>query len=94
MHVRMWEKTSEARAQEVGDVPYGGRVGMTRSCRAFGHAKEVGPCIRVLQRNRIGCVYTNIHTQRYDRGKTEIYFKELIHKTLGADKFKVCRMGP
>lgn len=50
MHVRMWEKTSEARAQEVGDVPYGGRVGMTRSCRAFGHAKEVGPCIRVLQR--------------------------------------------
>ena len=50
MHVRMWEKTSEARAEEVGDVPYGGRVGMTRSCRAFGHAKEVGPCIRVLQR--------------------------------------------
>jgi len=50
MHVRMWEKTSEARAEEVGDVPYGGRVGMTRSCRAFGHAKEVGPCIRLLQR--------------------------------------------
>ena len=50
MHVRMWEKTSEARAEEVGDVPYGGRVCMTRSCRAFGHAKEVGPCIRVLQR--------------------------------------------
>ena len=50
MHVKMWEKTSEARAEEVGDVPYGGRVGMTRSCRAFGHAKEVGPCIRVLQR--------------------------------------------
>lgn len=50
MHVRMWEKTSEARAEEVGDVPNGGRLGMTRSCRAFGHAKEVGPCIRLLQR--------------------------------------------
>ena len=49
---------------------------------------------RVLQRNRIECVYTNTHTQWYDRGKTEIYFKELIHKTLRADKFKICRMGP
>lgn len=29
---------------------YSGRVGMTRSCRAFGHAKEVGPYIRILQR--------------------------------------------
>lgn len=34
----------------MGDICYSGRVGMTRSCRAFGHAKEVGPYIRVLQR--------------------------------------------
>lgn len=52
MHVRMWEKTSEARAEEVGDVPYGGRVGMTRSCRAFGHVRRLDSCIRFSKETR------------------------------------------
>lgn len=53
MHVRMWEKTSEARAEEVGDVPYGGRIGMTRSCRAFGHVRRLVLVLGFSKENHI-----------------------------------------
>lgn len=57
MHVRMWEKTSEARAEEVGDVPNGGRLGMTRSCRALAMLRRL---VLVLGFSRESHIYGSI----------------------------------